>query len=415
MTIDAREQKGLVIAATCRLKKKGQAWLVPSQTGKGSYTVVPDEHEPHCSCPDHETRGGRCKHIHAVEITIKREQNPDGSVTETRTLTLTEKRTTYPQNWPAYNQAQNNEKELFQKLLRDLCRDLPDRPKTKGTQYLRTADAVFSAVFKVYSTMSARRFMSDLRGAHEAGYISKCPCHNSVLGVFETEEIFPVLKSLVERSALPLKPLETNFACDSSGFSGCRYDRWIEHKYGPAMKKTLRVWCKAHIMVGTKTNVITAVEIHDQWANDGVQLKPLLATTAQNFAVKELSADLAYSTHANVEAVDALGAAPFIPFKCNASDVTGGLWAKLFHFFQFKREEFLVRYHQRSNVESTFSMCKRKFGDSLRSKTDVAMKNETLCKFICHNICCVIQEIYESGIDPTCWAETPVAQQVNAG
>jgi hypothetical protein len=40
------------------------------------------------------------------------------------------------------------------------------------------------------------------------------------------------------------------------------------------------------------------------------------------------------------------------------------------------------------------------------------MKNETLAKFICHNICCVIQEIFESGIDPACWAETSVAQQV---
>jgi hypothetical protein len=65
-------------------------------------------------------------------------------------------------------------------------------------------------------------------------------------------------------------------------------------------------------------------------------------------------------------------------------------------------------------VESTFSAVKRKFGDSLRSKTDTAMKNETLAKFICQNICCCIQEMHESGIDPTCWAELPVAQQVTA-
>ncbi|MGB2890805.1 MAG: hypothetical protein WBC04_24190, partial [Candidatus Acidiferrales bacterium] len=59
-------------------------------------------------------------------------------------------------------------------------------------------------------------------------------------------------------SALPLKALETNFACDSSGFSGCRYDRWIEHKYGSPMKKVLRAWVKTHIMCGVKTNVVTA-------------------------------------------------------------------------------------------------------------------------------------------------------------
>ena len=46
-------------------------------------------------------------------------------------------------------------------------------------------------------------------------------------------------------------------------------------------------------------------------------------------------------------------------------------------------------------------MIKRKFGDSLRAKSDLAMKNETLAKFVCHNICCVVSAIYERGIEPT--------------
>jgi transposase len=416
--IDGREQRGLIIAATKKLTNSGHKWYVPSDTGTGKYMVVmplDDDSEPVCSCPDHETRGCKCKHIHAVEYTIKREENPDGSVTETRSLTLTEKRTTYPQNWTAYNKAQTNEKAIFQTLLRDLCEQLPDRPKTNGRQWLPMRDAIFAAVFKVYCGMSARRYMTDLREAHDKGYISKLPCHNTVLNVFEADDVFPILRAMVERSATPLKSLETKFACDSSGFSGCRYDRWIEHKYGSPMKKVLRAWVKAHIMIGVQTNVVTAVEIHDQHANDGVQLPALLGTTAQRFKVDEVSADLAYSSHRNLDEIDGIGAAPLIPFKCNASAVSGGLWAKMFHYFNLQREEFLRRYHLRSNVESTFSMVKRKFGDSVRSKTDVAMKNETLCKFIAHNICCTIQEMHECGIDPTCWAETPVAQQATAG
>ena len=39
------------------------------------------------------------------------------------------------------------------------------------------------------------------------------------------------------------------------------------------------------------------------------------------------------------------------------------------------------------------------------SKTDVALKNEGLAKMVCHNICCVIQEMHESGVDPTFWGE----------
>jgi hypothetical protein len=64
------------------------------------------------------------------------------------------------------------------------------------------------------------------------------------------------------------------------------------------------------------------------------------------------------------------------------------------------REEHLQHYHKRSNAEAPFSMIKRKFGDSLRSKTDDAMRNEALAKILCHNLCCLISAWYELGIEP---------------
>ena len=50
-------------------------------------------------------------------------------------------------------------------------------------------------------------------------------------------------------------------------------------------------------------------------------------------------------------------------------------------------------------------MIKAKFGDALRSKTDTAMINEALCKILCHNICCLIQSVYELGITATFWGK----------
>ena len=73
----------------------------------------------------------------------------------------------------------------------------------------------------------------------------------------------------------------------------------------------------------------------------------------------------------------------------------------MYHYFRFKRTEFLAHYHKRSNVESTISMIKAKFRDHVRSKTDMAMKNEVLCKVLCHNICCLIHATHELGITPT--------------
>jgi hypothetical protein len=43
--------------------------------------------------------------------------------------------------------------------------------------------------------------------------------------------------------------------------------------------------------------------------------------------------------------------------------------------------------------------------DSLRSKTKTAQINEALCKVLAHNICCLIQSMFEPNIKPESWAE----------
>ncbi len=60
----------------------------------------------------------------------------------------------------------------------------------------------------------------------------------------------------------------------------------------------------------------------------------------------------------------------------------------MYHYFTYNREMFLEHYHQRSNVETAYSMMKSKFGDSLRSKSDVGRVNGALCKVLCHTSAC---------------------------
>src|SRR5579863_3092773 len=151
--MNAREERGLVIAATQKLTQKGKVWLVPSQNGKGRYTVCPDSETPYCSCPDHEETGLPCKHVYAVRFTLKREQGTDGTVTETKTMTFTQKRV-YRQDWPIYNLAQIEEKRRFQALLFDLCAGLPDPPENKtGRKRTAMADMIFACALKVYTTV----------------------------------------------------------------------------------------------------------------------------------------------------------------------------------------------------------------------------------------------------------------------
>jgi transposase len=121
--------------------------------------------------------------------------------------------------------------------------------------------------------------------------------------------------------------------------------------------------------------------------------------------MREVSADAAFGSYENFEAVDAIGAMPYFDFKSNTTADAGGVFRKMFHLYNLNRDEYLNHYHKRSNVESTASMVKAKFGDHLRSKTDVAMANEALAKIMCHNICCLIQSMFELGIAATFWGE----------
>lgn len=408
--MDAREEKGLIIAAKSKITRKGGLYLVPSQSGPGKYEVDPKA--VRCTCPDFELRGERCKHLFATEIVIERER----SVTETTdgnttVRTVTEKvRVTYSQNWTAYNTAQTYEKALFQRLLAELCSPIADPPQTKGRPRLSYRDMIFAVAFKVYSTVSGRRFISDLTDAHAKGYISKVPHFNSIFNYLELPGLTPILHELITRSALPLKALETSFAVDSSGFSTCQYARWFDAKYGKEMAK--HEWIKVHLMCGTETHVVTSVEVTGAYVGDSPQFPGLVMKTAQNFNVEQVSADKAYSSLDNHQWVAAAGGTPFIAFKKNTVARFGGLFEKMFHYFCFNREAFLEHYHKRSNVETAFSMIKAKFGGKIRSKTETAQENEALCKVLCHNLCCLIQSMFEFGIDPSFCAENSPAQKV---
>jgi predicted nucleic acid-binding Zn finger protein len=99
--VDGRQQRGLEIAARCKIQKRGDGWVVPSQSVRGSYLVTLESDGPHCTCPDFELRGLVCKHAYAVEIVMQRETVTETTaggdtrttVTETAAVRLTYRRT----------------------------------------------------------------------------------------------------------------------------------------------------------------------------------------------------------------------------------------------------------------------------------------------------------------------------------
>lgn len=395
--VKKRKEKGYAIAQTKQIFNKNGIWQVPSQTNpRQSYSVELRIDGSKCTCRDYATRGVKCKHIFAVEITVEKQINKDGSTTITAT-----KRITYPQNWSAYTKAQNEEVKLFDELLRDLVQNVDEPVQVIGRPRVPLREGLFCAIQKVYSQLSSRRAYSLYRNAQGKDQISKAPNYNVINILLNDPEITPLLKELLEITASPLKSVETQFAIDSTGFRTTKFGEYCHNKYGTNKGHH---WLKAHLCVGTKTNVITSVEITSEHENDTLSFPSLLQTTSKNgFNVQEISADKAYSSRANYILAEELGATPYIPFKSNAVGNPRGksrLWRNMFHLFQYKQEEFMEHYHKRSNIETTNMAIKTKLGDGLKNKNFVSQTNELMCKLIAYNITVLISAIYELGIKP---------------
>ena len=447
---EGRRMRGLAIAAVCPIERIRIGYRVPSQSGKGSYVVVQHGGLWMCSCPDYEKRAIDCKHAYAVKYAIQRgdiSSNtpatdgasdladesavlvPDGPELVTPSAPVRKisdqsvrqsngprrgqvtpasserSRPTYGQNWPAYNLAQRNEKAHFRYLLRDLAA-LSENPKTgTGRPSPSLPDKIFSLVYKTYTGLSWRRFDTDLREAREGGFIKTAAGTSSLARYMDDQELTPILHDLVLCSALPLRPFETSFSADATGFSTSQFDRWFTEKWGNENGKDAgsRDWVKLHLICGNSTHIITCAEVSDWRDHDSRYFEPLVSETAEFFDVQSVAADKAYLSRKSLAFVDGLGATMFSPFKSNTVAPRlndNSAWAKMYYQCMSDYDGWASHYHQRSNVETAFSMIKAKFGDAVSSKNVVAQANEICCKVVAHNLVCLVHAMYERGIEP---------------
>lgn len=391
-----REERGKMIAEKGNQIQKvnDNQYKVRSQSGNGSYEIKIGKKGAECSCPDFQHYHKPCKHILGLRYYLEvQKDTPKGTITEKIPLT-------YTQAWSAYNAAQTEEIKIFDALLKDLVKAIPEPEQKMGRPRLSIHENLFCAIQKVYSQLSSRRAHSLFQHAVERDQINHAPHFNAPSKFLNDPEVTPILHELVTLSALPVAGLETDFAIDSTGFRTTGFNVYNGMKHG---ERKEHKWVKAHIACGVKTNIVTSIEITGENGADSPQFIPLLNGTAKNFNIREISADKAYSARNNLNAADEIGATPYIAFKNNAQGYTRGspLWNKMYHYFQLNKDEFMEHYHKRSNVESTNAAIKRKFGETLKSKNRIAQVNELLAKIIAYNLTVVIHEMYENGIQPS--------------
>ena len=146
-----RKQKGFKIANKMKMLSQDGIWLVPSRSHPDkNHLVTLGLKKSTCTCEDFTMRALQCKHIYAVQFRITQQLS--------RNEPRFKERPTYQQNWSAYNKAQTQEKNMFMKLLHELCLTLPQdvKEKRRGRPTLPMSDMIFSCALKIYTTFSLR-------------------------------------------------------------------------------------------------------------------------------------------------------------------------------------------------------------------------------------------------------------------
>jgi transposase len=312
------------------------------------------------------------------------------------------------QNWKNYTESQVHEKERFLVLLHDICQGIDTPEQESGRPRLPLSGMLFCMILKVYSLLSSRRFMSDLREAFSKGLISFLPHFNSISRYFGMELITPLLHRLIEESSRPLKSVETIFAVDSTGLRTCRRRKWFNRHKDKTQER--RQWIKLHCICAVQSNTITSAQVSDGHANDNPFFQELVRDTARVFKISEVSADAGYVGAHNQRQVLLLGGMAYIAYKANSTadgEPKSSLCKRMLRLYQEHHPEFMEHYYKRNNVESTFFMLKARFGGRVLSKSERGQINEALCKVICHNLCVLVQSIYELGIEPRFFATDP--------
>lgn len=420
--VDARRiARARRLAAFTPVVKTEDGWIIPSESRSGVYyRLWTDEDGTHCSCPD---TFRTCKHVLILQFRSEPDSKAEaipalayapGSPTVEHPLSesrsngriltpsdppATPEPLTY---WQIFNRTQTNEGRLLPQLLHALCALVPDEvSEGRGRPSVLVRDLLFGAILREYSGLSSRRFQTAIREAAANGYISRSYGYNTGTDFLNRPETTDLLRALITESARPFREIECTFAPDSSGFSTGTYGRWHDEKYG-SEKNPRAVYVKTHILVGVKSHIITSAAASVKPIAD-IRMLPILLqeTRGAHFPIDEIVADGSYLSEPLMEWAHKEGIDLWVPFRTNSRfHYDQSLWDKHLARFLLNQELFAEHYHQRSQVESTFSMVKAKYGASVRGKTPVSQANNVLCKLLANNLYVLIRSISELGLAP---------------
>ena len=188
------------------------------------------------------------------------------------------------------------------------------------------------------------------------------------------DKLFDAFKQLI--------PSPKKVAIDSTGISLDNASPHYCKRIGLPFKK--RPFMKASFIVDIESYIILLCKARKKSRHDTIDAKPMIKKLAESYQPNVFYADRAYDDEAIFKLVfENLKAYPLIFQK--RQDIPkhrrGGEYRKK-TFSEFDYGEYL----QRSKIETLNSMFKKRFGSSIKSKTNKTQKFEMITRVIAYNI-----------------------------
>ena len=222
--------------------------------------------------------------------------------------------------------------------------DTLDEPERRGSRAgLPLRDVLFGLIYKVGYQRSYRRAVSELRQAARGGLITigTVPAESTLRRYMSDPRVTPVLQRLVVTSSWPLTAVESGHDQDSVVFAASPHSR-------PEGSSNSLSGIRLHMLVGESTGVIRAVDV----AGEG----RVPRKNSHSVSVPE-----------------------------------GAMWRTLSNGYDKNWKEY---YASRRVIESAVANMKRRYGDRVRSKSDVGRVNELYCGIIAHNLTVLVYEMF---------------------
>jgi len=303
-----------------------------------------------------------------------------------------------------YNRIQENEIPLFFEFLPYTVQAVLDKENLwhgKGRPPLSLHDVIECLLVKEYFKLSLRRFIGFLKLMKQSGNLdAKIPCFKSLDNYQNNGEIQFYIKRLIELTSNVFSTIEHEMATDATGISTTCFSSWYSIRV--CKKSRRRDHIMVHISIGTKSNIVVALDVRNKRGGDNVIFRSHIKDVSGRFDVDDWSGDSMYLSRENCDAVDNIGVKPWFRPKSNTTPKARGstAWKRMINEFKDHPVEAMDKYHRRSNVESTNSAKKRKISNFVRGRNHISRKNEESLSWVDYNLSLMPRAIYEFELEP---------------